>query len=124
MKKITITLLLFFLFANGRSFSQDLKKEFPKSFQVKVTNPLKVTRENALVHIPADQLKKSIPDFNQKAFVVLDGEKEIPSQYNINDQDYPGIVTVLETLKPGEVRSLTIRFMKTGESKRTYPKRT
>ena len=104
--------------------AQDLKKEFPQSTKLKISNPLKSVRENVLVIISPDQLKKEVKGFNEKAFVVLDGAKEISSQYNTKDKAEPGIVFVLDKLNASESRVVEIRFHPTASIQRKYAKKT
>lgn len=125
MKNLLISFLTLALCApNAGVFSQDLKKEFPLSFTVTVSNPLKTERENELVFVSAEKIRELVPDFNPKAFVVLDQGKEIPSQYNTRDSQRPGIVFVLEKLNGSAARVLAVRYQKKGESPRSYTKRT
>lgn len=122
--KITGLLLSFFLLKASASLAQDLRQEFPKSFTVKVSNPLKRERESVLVHINEADIHKSVRAFNPQAFVVVDGKTEIPSQYNQQDPQQKGIVLVLDQMKPKETRKLIIRFNETGTNQHTYSKRT
>jgi len=55
---------------------------------------------------------------------VLDKDKKVASQYNINDVDYKGVVLVLPELAANESRQLEVRYAKTGEIKQEYTKRT
>jgi hypothetical protein len=103
--------------------AQDLKKDFPQSFTVKVTNPSALGRGQVLVLISPTQLKKAAPKFNSRAFVVVDGATEISSQYNQTGAD-AGIAFVLDTLAPSTSRSLTIRFHPTATMAHNYLKRT
>jgi hypothetical protein len=96
-------------------------KEFPESFTVTVTNPLDSLRNQVMIFVGADKLKD---DFNPGAFIVIDEGAEIPSQYNHQDQDLKGIVFVVDHLHEKEVKTVTIRYRKEGESKRNYTKRT
>ncbi len=98
--------------------------EFPKSFTIQVTNPLNRGRESSLVLVDGEELRKNNPQFNPEAFVVMDGPTEIPSQYNGKDHFNKGVALVLENMKAGETRKLTIHFNPTGSNKRNYPKRT
>ncbi|MFT2009610.1 DUF4861 domain-containing protein [Pontibacter sp. 13R65] len=104
--------------------AQNLKKEFPKSFTVTVTNPLQEERQDVMVFLKADELKKAASAFNPKAFVVLDGKSEIASQYNLRKDDHEGLVVILDKMAAGKSRKLTIRYSETGEKPRTYTKRT
>jgi hypothetical protein len=102
---------------------QDLKKEFPQSFTVAITNPSPLGRAEILTIISPAQLKKAAPKFNTRAFVVLDGAVEIASQYNGTGAD-AGVAFVLDTLAPSATRTLTIRYHTTASIARSYPKRT
>jgi hypothetical protein len=106
------------------AWAQDLKKEFPKSFTVKVSNPLNQERESVAVYLPAGELKKKHPAFNPRAFVVLDGKTEVASQYNYKDGDKPGLMLVLDKMAPKVTRTLTVRYSATREVPRSYIKRT
>ncbi|WP_299819710.1 DUF4861 domain-containing protein [uncultured Pontibacter sp.] len=118
-----VWLLLPMLYA-GMASAQNLKKEFPKSFTVTVTNPLGQERENVAVFIPAQEVKAATGNFNPKAFVVLDGKKEVASQYNLKDAEHKGVVLVLDKLNAKEKRNLTVRYKEQGISERNYTKRT
>jgi len=104
--------------------SQSPEKDFPESFQVKVSNPLKAAREQVLVVLSPGEIKAAAPEFNAEAFVVMDGKVEIPSQYIQKDSDHEGLVWVLPEMGASETRSLTVRYARKGVRKRDYPKRT
>lgn len=106
------------------AYAQDVKQLFPLSLKVKVSNTSTEERKEVFIAIAAADIRKQAPDFNAHAFIVLDNGKEIASQYNEQDVDYPGIVTVLDQLGAKQSRMLEIRFNKNGEIKRTYTKRT
>jgi hypothetical protein len=118
---------LLFLIAVAASFNivaQSLEKDFTESFSVKVSNPLKTARENILIVLSADQLKKASSKFNSNAFVVFDGSKEIPSQFNSKDKDDAGVVFVIDKLAASESKNVEVRFNSSGSNKRSYPKLT
>jgi hypothetical protein len=106
----------------GPTYSQDLRKDFPEGLAIKIQNPMKEARANAFVFVPEADILKQRSGFNPKAFVVLDKDKEIPSQFNSRDADTRGIVLVMD-LPPGK-KELTVRFNSKGEVPRNYPKRT
>jgi hypothetical protein len=105
-------------------FGQNLKQEFPRSFVVEVSNPLKQQRTDVMVYLNEEEIVKNAPSFNPKAFVVLDGTTEVPSQYNRKDPAKAGIVAILPQLNAGASKKLTIRYKEEGEMQRNYPKRT
>ncbi|GAB2533173.1 DUF4861 domain-containing protein [Rufibacter soli] len=122
---LSLVLGLSLLFHFGCASTQSSSSaEFPESFTVQVTNPLKRQRESVLVLIKESDLPKQGAGFNQNAFIVTDGATEVPSQYNAKDTFNKGIALVLDNMKPGETRQLTVRYNKTGTNKRTYTKRT
>ena len=105
-------------------FSQTIEKDFPESFKIKISNPLKAARESVLIVLSPDQIKKSAKKFNSNAFVIMDGTNEIPSQYNQGASDNSGIVFVIDKLNASESREITVRFHPTATIKRDYAKRT
>ncbi|WP_181308569.1 DUF4861 domain-containing protein [Rufibacter sp. XAAS-G3-1] len=120
---ISLFLVLAWLLARPLQ-AQNLTKEFPKAFTITVTNPLNQSREEAMVLVGEEQLRKAHKRFNTMAFVVMDGAAEIPSQYNHQDPRQAGIVLVLKSMQPRESRTLTVRYKSAGEVKRVYEKRT
>lgn len=100
---------------------KSVKQLFPHSFVVTVSNPIDVDRENEMIVVPETQL---VNGFNSKAFVVMDGSNEIPSQYNHHDKDFPGIVFVLDKLAANAQRKIVVRYNPSGVISRNYTKRT
>lgn len=94
---------------------------YTESFSVKVTNPLDAERSGVMIHISTEKISGK---FNSNAFAVFEDNIEIPSQYNRQDKDYPGIVVVLDKLKAKESKTLTVRYAKSGSVKHAYEKRT
>lgn len=101
-----------------------MKKDFPRSFTLEVSNPINVVRDEVMVIVPEEEIRKRNSDFNSNGFVVVEGGKEIASQFNRNDTQAKGIVFVLEKLKANEKRSLLIRYNPKANIKREYTKRT
>jgi hypothetical protein len=120
--KILPIAFLMIIACRGLAYAQDLRKDFPDAFKVRIQNPMKAARANAIVIIPESDIVKQNPEFNSRAFVVLDKDKEIPSQFNSKDSDTRGIVVVMD-LPPGK-KDLTVRFNKAGEYPRKYQKKT
>jgi len=104
--------------------AQSIEKDFPESFQITVSNPLAVAREQVLVVVIPPQVKAGAPAFNTRAFVVMDGKAEISSQYNEGDEGRPGLVFVLDKLAASESRRITVRYARTGSLSRNYTRRT
>lgn len=119
MKKLTVIVVVTCLWLHIQA--QDLSKQFPLSIYVKVSNPMNTSRQEAFVFVSEKNLPKN---FNNKAFVVLDNDKEITSQFNSADVDYRGIIVVLPEMAANESRVLEVRYAKSGEIKREYSKRT
>lgn len=124
-QKLQTGIVLFLLLILGtRTVAQNLKKEFPKAFTVTVNNPLDQQRKDVMVFLPEEEIKKHSPSFNAKAFVVLDGNNEVASQYNLKDEKQKGIIVMLDQLDSNASKSITIRYNQKGEATRSYPKRT
>lgn len=121
MKHLLISAIV--LFAGSLS-AQSLEKEFPESFVAKVSNTLNTSREHVLIVLSPDAIAKRAKKFNSKAFVVLVNGTEIPSQYNTQDADRPGIVLVLDQLEASGAREILVRYHPTAVIPRHYPKRT
>lgn len=117
-----LTIAIFILLSSSASFSQSIKKQFSESVSVQVRNPLQTERKDVLVSIKANQLTNI--GFNPDAFVVMDGDKELVSQYNKTDEDEQGIVFMIDVLKANEKKTITIYYNKTGKIARNYTKRT
>lgn len=104
--------------------SQETVQEFSHSFAVEVSNPLDQSRTDVMVFLDEQTLQAQIPNFNPKAFVVLEGDKEIASQYNHKDPEKKGIVAILPQLEARASKELSIRYNESGAISRSYPKRT
>lgn len=120
---VKVWLILPMLLA-GTVSAQNLKKKFPGAFTVTVTNPIAQERESVAILIPEQTIRTVAGTFNPNAFIVLDGKKEIASQYNLKDAGNKGVMLVLDRLQANEKRSLTVRYNQKGVNKRNYTKRT
>lgn len=117
--KLARTLATMSCFAAVACATQE-QKEFPSSFDVAVTNPSAFVRYNVMAVVPADDLE--VLDFNPDAFIVMQNGKEIPSQYV--DASPDGVAVVLDSLAPGQVLTLQVRFNPSGKNLHRYAKRT
>lgn len=118
---ITVLLLSVWLTGYVQTAYAQSTAAYTESFSVKITNPLAAERSDVVVYIPAGNVPKN---FNARAFAVFDKETEIASQYNHHDKDYAGIVVVLNKLAAKEIKTLTVRFAKSGSINHAYTKRT
>ncbi len=116
------TTAIFLLWSSTLSFSQSTKKQFSENISIQVINPLAVDRNDVMISIKADQLKNT--NFNAEAFVVMDGDIELTSQYNQTDEDEKGLVFMIDVLKANEKKNIILYYNKVGKVVRNYMKRT
>ncbi|MCC9168501.1 DUF4861 domain-containing protein [Pontibacter harenae] len=122
--KLSVVTTLLLVFSSSVLVAQNLKKEFPKSFTVTVSNLVDQQRTDVMVLLHENDLEKLAPAFNPKAFVVLNGKQEVASQYNLKDTEQAGLVVLLDEIGAKASKKLTIRYNESGENKRNYTKRT
>ncbi len=119
----TITAILC-LFIACEVVAQDMKRMFPESFTVEVSNPIDLDRTDVFMNISAEHIINRDKKFNPNAFVVLHDGKEIASQHNEAGSPDPGIVVILDRMAPRQTVTLIVRYNKKGTAKREYGKRT
>ncbi len=119
LKFIVIGLLMLALACSAPENS-----EFPNSYTVTVENTIDGDNENSMVVIPIETIKDRYADFNPDAFIVMDAEKEIPSQLGVNEEGKESIFFVLEKLTANESKRMTVRYHAEGENHHEYPKLT
>ncbi len=109
----------------GFSASDDLKKSFPESLELSVKNPASIARKDAAMILEIAAIKTKAKNFNEQAFVVLAGDKEIVSQANdFNGDGIADQIVCVADFNPNEKKTLTLRYAKSGAAVREYPKRT
>ncbi|WP_417624296.1 DUF4861 domain-containing protein [Paremcibacter congregatus] len=92
---------------------------------VALTNDLPLERRNELVTLSAQKIRAHAPDFNFKAFKVMLGTQEVPSQVGDNDNDGIADQILFTTdFKASEHQNITITYAPMGEWTTNYPKRT
>lgn len=111
--------VLFGCNSNQKNESETTETEKKSEFTVLVKNPISQPRTGTLVMIKAADLPS---DFNKNAFTVMQGESEIPSQYNSKGEE--GIAFVIDNLDADANLEYTIEYDVEGERKHDYPKRT
>lgn len=105
--------------------NDDLKQTFPETIKLSVKNPASFARQDAAVIFETAAIKAKAADFNGKAFVILSDGKELDSQASALDGDGKADqILCVADFTPDETKTLTLRYAKTGEQQREYPKRT
>lgn len=120
---LTMMAVLIFISFPLVGVSQEAGGQYPFSLTLTVSNFLDTAREDALVFISEEEIFENSSDFNPEAFIVTANGREIPSQYNRHDSDYPGIVLVMN-FEPEEAIDLSIKYKKEGKVSHQYAKRT
>jgi hypothetical protein len=127
ISNVLFILILFFLTNCGErdNLPPELGQKYPESVSFSVSNPADLERNDVSVFIDLSNLKKKQSDFNQDAFLIWSGEKEVPSQaVDTNDDgEFDAIILNID-LAANEQKGLSIRFNPNGELIREYPKRT
>lgn len=112
--------------------SNTLKQTYPEAITLTVKNPVamerqgvKRARRDAEIVVEMMQLKAKAPEFNSNAFVILAEGRELASQAidRDNDGNTDHIVCIAD-FAPNETKTFTVRYAKSGELRRDYPKRT
>ena len=111
--------------ADQDNLPPDLKKEFPELISFSVNNPLDFSRSDASVSLQISDLRTRESGFNDHAFLIWSGSRELPSQTIDIDGDgqFDKIAFNID-LTAKEKKDLTIRYAGKGEMKRSYQKRT
>lgn len=118
------SLILLILLLTG-CMKSGVQRRYPESFTFSVENVTNLTRKDVAVTLEIEELKKKHSDFNSKAFIVYQNGREIASQAEDLDRDGSlDQMTFITDFNPGEKKSITIRYAKSGEIVRDYPKRT
>ena len=123
--KIISLLIVIFVLGCTPGVDQNIKNEYPESFTIRVSNETDLLRTDEAIVLDVDQLKANAPDFNPNAFVIFSNGVELASQaIDWNGDGDPDQVVAVMDFKPGETRKLNLRYAKSGEKPREYPKRT
>jgi Domain of unknown function (DUF4861) len=125
--KFCILFSLFSILLFGKTLSKlkSIRSEYPQSFHVIVNNPINSERNDAVIQLDLESVKTKHTDFNPYAFIIFNGEKELPSQTeDVNGDGTPDRVLFLTNFRPNEKQDITVRFAKTGKKERHYPKQT
>lgn len=102
-----------------------LKQAYPEAATISVKNPAAFARNDAAIVIDLAMLKAKAPEFNGNAFVILADGKELASQAIDRDADgNADQIACVADFEADETKTLTVRYAKSGELSREYPKRT
>ncbi len=112
--------------------SDTLKQAYPEAMTLTAKNPVvragqsvESARRDAEIIVEMAQLKARAPEFNSKAFVILADGRELASQAIDMDNDgHADQIVCVADFAPNETKTLTVRYAKSGELRREYPKRT
>jgi hypothetical protein len=123
-----VVIIGFFYFtgcAEKDNLPANLKQKYPESISFSVSNPADIPRNDASVLLKVSDLKEKQNSFNENAFLIWVGEKEVPSQAVDSDGDGKMDEIIFNiSLVANEKKDITIRYAKDGEEKRSYKKRT
>lgn len=112
-------------FVANCSSPDPLKQAYPEVATLSVKNSAAIARKDTEVILDFAQLRAQAPAFNDKAFVVLHNAQELASQTLDRDNDGSADAIVCVTdFAPNEIKSLIVRYAKSGALAREYPKRT
>ena len=125
--KIILTSLLFLTSLHSSQYfiAMDLGTTPSSKIYLEAHNQLNRPVKDVLISIPIETLLKKYPDFNVNAFIVFDGEKEIPSQTEDTNGDATAdnILALVDFLD-GETKTILIEYGKTAVIKKEFKKRT
>ncbi len=103
----------------------DIKKVYPNTLSIQINNPLDIARDDAEVRIKIEKIKEKEPQFNEKAFIVWSGLKEIPSQaVDLDDDKQADYIIFVLNLTSHEHKTISLLFSTDGEIKHDYKRRT
>lgn len=103
----------------------NFQKELLTFINVKIVNQTSHPVKDLVITIPISEIKSKYKDFNENAFTVFDGEKEIPSQTeDINSDDLPDNILILADLLENETKTIAIQHDKFAVIKKEFKKRT
>jgi len=105
--------------------SRDLENHLLSTIRVSTYNPLQQSIKDVLITIPIESLVNKYPDFNEKAFIAFDGEKEIPSQVeDLNGDGKTDNILMLVDFTQAEKKIVSIQYDKLAVIKKEFKKRT
>ncbi len=114
-------LIIFSSFLTAQNYSLKLNR----NFKVQAENPLSISRNNEIIQLKISAVKEKYPSFNENAFIVKSGTKEVPSQLeDIDADDKNDNILFLASFSPKEKKVFTVEYSAQGSIKKSYEKRT
>jgi len=121
--KNTIKKLFLLLFITATITAQvNSDYTFFEEIEFTVKNNTNIVRTDDLISINVEELILSKSNFNKEAFIVYQGNNEIPSQL-YNDKFECSVIFVSD-FQPQETKVFSIKFLENGELRRDYTSRT
>ncbi|MBD3387308.1 DUF4861 domain-containing protein [candidate division KSB1 bacterium] len=120
-KLFEIVIIIVALLSIACTRNNGIKNSFPESFILTIKNNLDLARQDALVQIDLEKIKEKDEKFNPQAMVVLSGQRKLSSQYIIGEKES---IAFLVDMKPNKVKTIQMRYAKSGRKTNEYPKRT
>ncbi|MCU0644396.1 MAG: DUF4861 domain-containing protein [bacterium] len=128
MRSYFLTILSFlFIFSIGCApdIDQKIINEYPEFLILTAKNETNLLRSDEAIVLDVLQLKTKAVDFNPNAFVIFSKGIELASQANdLNRDGNPDQIVAIMDFKPGETKTLNLRYATSGVKPREYTKRT
>jgi hypothetical protein len=114
--------LLYFILKISLLPQNESSANFYNDLQLITNNKTEQNRIDELVKIKLSDIKSISPNFNEDAFIVYDGEKELASQvYTKNGTKQ---ILFVINLAPKEDKVISFKFLPEGKLNKEYPART
>jgi hypothetical protein len=118
IKNVWLLLLVFVLILGCQQNDKfAFQKDYPQKIEVSLTNISSDQRIDELITLGIEKLLAKNDSFNKKAFIVIEGEKEIPAQLSNNN--------IVFTIGFGanESKKIEVRFSEQSKKTKQYPAR-
>ncbi len=116
---------LIFVLGCTPGVDHQIKKDYPASVSMTAKNETSLMRNDEAIILDVEQLKTKAFDFNPNAFVIFSKGTELASQVNdLNGDGNPDQIVAIMDFKPGESKTLNLRYATSGVKPREYTKRT
>lgn len=121
--KNSLKYFLTILFISSIIFAQGKKQfNFFEQVNLTVSNQSELSLVDALISVNKDKILKAENDFNSKAFIVYENDKEIPSQIYKNGDTFD--LVFVSDFAPSQQKEFVVKYLKEGTIIKEYPSRT